>query len=224
MVQKSPSIHTDQPVIQIKPAISFEEVGLLEIRLRGGDLLLFDSFYRSPTTTSTSEKNNGDLNRLLRFISENNYSHKCYAGDFNFRDVNCESWSTNHNEDSNEIKWESWSTNHNEVSKEINWESWSTNHNEVSKEIKWESWSTNHNEVSKDIKWESWSTNHNEDSKENKFIETIRDCYLHQHLQLPTRRRGNDEPSLIDLLLTDEIMQVWISHIMRHLVKVSTAK
>ena len=48
----------------------------------------------------------------------------------------------------------------------------------------------------------------NEDSKENKFIDKIRDCYLHQHLQLPTRRRGNDEPSLIDILLTDEIMQV----------------
>ena len=40
------------------------------------------------------------------------------------------------------------------------------------------------------------------------FIGTKRDCYLHQHLQLPTRRRGNDEPLLIDLLLTDEIVQV----------------
>ena len=54
----------------------------------------------------------------------------------------------------------------------------------------------------------SWTTHHNEDNKEKKFIETIRDCYLHQHIQEPTRSRGNDEPSSLDLLFTDEIMQV----------------
>ena len=60
-----------------------------------------------------------------------------------------------------------------------------------------------------DINWESWSTNYKEGSKENKFIKTIRGCYLHQHLQLlPTCGCVNDEPLLIDLLLTDEIMQV----------------
>ena len=41
-----------------------------------------------------------------------------------------------------------------------------------------------------------------------KFIEVVCDCYLHQHLEKPTRKRGNDEPSLIDLVLTDEVMQV----------------
>ena len=49
---------------------------------------------------------------------------------------------------------------------------------------------------------------------ENKFIETIHDCYLHQHIQDSTRRHGNDEPSSIDLLFTDEIMQV--SDIVNH--------
>ena len=120
--------------MQINPALSFGEVCLVEIRL-------LDS---------------GDLNRL-RFISEKNYSHKCYVGDFNYRD----------------------------------------------------------------IKWESWSTHHNEDSKEKKSIERIRDCYLHQRLLLPTRRRGNDEPSLIGLLLTGEIMQV--SDITHHAPQVMTA-
>ena len=48
----------------------------------------------------------------------------------------------------------------------------------------------------------------NEDSKEMKFIEVVRDCYLHQHLEKPTRKRGNEEPSLIDLVLTDDVMQV----------------
>ena len=36
----------------------------------------------------------------------------------------------------------------------------------------------------------------------------MRDCYLHQHIEEPTRRRGTDEPSLLDLVLTNEAMQV----------------
>ena len=61
-------------MIQIKPEVGYEEACLLEIRLRGGGLLLFGCFYRSPTQASTSAKNNDDLNRLLRCISENKYS------------------------------------------------------------------------------------------------------------------------------------------------------
>ena len=45
-------------------------------------------------------------------------------------------------------------------------------------------------------------------------METIRDCFLHQHISETTRRRGQDEPSLIDLLFTDEPMQV--SNIIHH--------
>ena len=60
----------------------------------------------------------------------------------------------------------------------------------------------------RNINWVSWTTPHNEDSNEAKFVETIRDCYLHQHIDEPTRRRGNDEPSLIDLVFTDGDMQV----------------
>ena len=60
----------------------------------------------------------------------------------------------------------------------------------------------------KDINWTSWSTFHNDDSKEQTFIETIRDCFFHQHNLENSRRRGNDQPSLIDLIFTDESMQV----------------
>ena len=45
-------------------------------------------------------------------------------------------------------------------------------------------------------------------SKEAKFIKAAQDCFLHQHIQLATRKRGNDCPSLLDLLFTDEAMQV----------------
>ena len=116
--------------------MGFQEACLLEIKLRGGDLMLFGCVYRSPTTSATSDKNNEDLNRLLTSISKNNYSHRCIVGDFNFKDIN----------------------------------------------------------------WSTWSTPHNEERKEQKFIEMARDCFFHQQNQENSRRRGNDEPSLLDLI------------------------
>ena len=44
-------------------------------------------------------------------------------------------------------------------------------------------------------------------STEAKFIEAVRDSYLYQYVEHPTRRRGNDDPSRLDLLFTDEAMQ-----------------
>ena len=40
------------------------------------------------------------------------------------------------------------------------------------------------------------------------FLEAVRDSYLYQHVEHATRKRGNDDPSLIDLIFTDEEMQV----------------
>ena len=105
-------------VTQIKLDIKYEEVCLLEVRLRGGDMLLFACCYRSPTTSSTSETNNDNPNLLLKEICDKKYSHRCIIGDFNF----------------------------------------------------------------KDIHWASWTTPHGVESKESKFIETIKDCFLHQHI------------------------------------------
>ena len=56
----------------------------------------------------------------------------------------------------------------------------------------------------KDIEWSRWSTRKSEASAEEKFLRT-----LHvQHVSEPTRRRGTDEPSLLDLVITDEAMQI----------------
>ena len=60
----------------------------------------------------------------------------------------------------------------------------------------------------KKINWKSWTSPGDEDTYEFAFIEGIRDCFLHQHIEEPTRRRGNDEPSLLDLVLTNEDTQV----------------
>jgi hypothetical protein len=40
------------------------------------------------------------------------------------------------------------------------------------------------------------------DTKEFRFVEGVKDAYLIQHISKPTRRRGNDRPTLVDLILT----------------------
>ena len=108
----------DNCVIHIHPDIKFGDVCLPKIRLCGGDNLIFGCFYRSPTTASTSEKSNANLNNLLKYLSGKKCSHQCFVGNVNFRNIN----------------------------------------------------------------WFRWTTPYNKESKETQFIETIRDCYLYQHL------------------------------------------
>ena len=52
------------------------------------------------------------------------------------------------------------------------------------------------------------STSDNENGPEYNFIETVQDCFFYQHVTGPTRIRGMDRPSLLDLILTDEEFQV----------------
>ena len=50
--------------------------------------------------------------------------------------------------------------------------------------------------------------NINENSTETSFIEAVRDSNLYQHVEETTRRRGNDDLSLLDPIFTNEAMQV----------------
>ena len=134
----------EKSIAEITSDVKFEECCLIEIRLRGGDTMLFACCYRSPTQGLLSNENNEKLNQLLRVIARKNYSHRCIVGDFNYKDIN----------------------------------------------------------------WSSWTTGHAEESKEQKFIDTIRDCFFFQHVQQFTRSRGNDQPSTLDLVFTDEEMQI----------------
>ena len=92
------SLH--QSVVQIEPMLDFEEMCLLDIRLPAGDLMIFGCFYRSPKLSSTSDRNNEYLNRLLSCISTKKCSHKCFVEDYNFKDMNWVTWTTFHNEES----------------------------------------------------------------------------------------------------------------------------
>ena len=48
----------DKCIVHTQPELAYHEACLLEIKLRGGYLMLFGCFYRSPTTSITSDKNN----------------------------------------------------------------------------------------------------------------------------------------------------------------------
>ena len=59
----------------------------------------------------------------------------------------------------------------------------------------------------RDIDWDNSTTNHDENSKEHQFLEAIKDSFLKQHIDRPTWARGNREPSLLDLSLTDKSLE-----------------
>ena len=54
------------------------------------------------------------------------------------------------------------------------------------------------------IEWTSLTTSATGEGKEFHFIEKIRDKFLTQHVTEPTRCRGSDNPSTLDLVLTND--------------------
>ena len=57
----------------------------------------------------------------------------------------------------------------------------------------------------KDINWHNLTCpGNNPDDLNHTFIECIRDCYFFQHITEPTRQRGTDTPSTLDLIFTNE--------------------
>ena len=130
--------------MQVKVEPKFEEVGALEIKLRGGDSLLLACCYRSPTKTDSSTENSKKLNDFIDWCSKKKHSHKLIIGDFNYKHIN----------------------------------------------------------------WKNWTSDTGLNSDENQFLDTLSDAFLYQHVEKPTRRRGMDEPRLLDLILTNEPMQI----------------
>ena len=69
----------------------------------------------------------------------------------------------------------------------------------------------------KKINWNTWSTSSPETHIDFKFIEKVRDCYLYQHVNKPTRARIDHEPHVLDLLLSNEdgmilnALQIYVS-------------
>ena len=55
-----------------------------------------------------------------------------------------------------------------------------------------------------EINWESNTTTVGEDHKATKFVECIRDTFWFQHVKQPTRVRQGNEPSVLDLIFSNE--------------------
>ncbi len=53
------------------------------------------------------------------------------------------------------------------------------------------------------INWVDWCTSSANITREHNFIECIRDCFWYQHVTTPTRGRGTDRPSVLDLIFSD---------------------
>ena len=37
-----------------------------------------------------------------------------------------------------------------------------------------------------------------------RFLETLHDAYLHQHVMLPTHYRGTQNPNILDIIITNQ--------------------
>ena len=54
----------------------------------------------------------------------------------------------------------------------------------------------------KHINWQHMTCSTSVDSKDFVFLETVKDAFFDQHITQPTRGRGSDKPSTLDLILT----------------------
>jgi Reverse transcriptase (RNA-dependent DNA polymerase)/Endonuclease-reverse transcriptase len=115
--------------------MKFSEYLAIEIESGDGKFLLCN-IYRSP---SSQEENDKELNSLITHVSQSYKSKKIIIGDFNFNDIN----------------------------------------------------------------WETWQTEF-VGSKGNVFIDMLRNNLLLQEVHKPTRARGKDKPSILDLVITDD--------------------
>ena len=129
----------DYKEVTFKPETGiFEEGIFVELKIGKNEKLLCGNIYRRGESTNEV---NDNLLEVLRNISNSNYDHINITGDFNMRDIN---WAT------------------------------------------------------------MTSNSIDTDSYDNQFIECIRDCYFTQHILEPTRQRGTDRPSCLDLVFTND--------------------
>lgn len=54
------------------------------------------------------------------------------------------------------------------------------------------------------VNWDTCTSTDREGSECDQFLESLKDCFLVQHVEEPTRYRGTQRPSLLDLVLTAE--------------------
>ena len=81
----------DHLVTEVSMNSTYQESIWLCIKLKGNDKLLLGCVYRSPSST---EQNNTKLFHLLQQIPESDYTHTVIAGDFNYPEIDWNTWTT----------------------------------------------------------------------------------------------------------------------------------
>ena len=86
-------IKQDLKAVEVNIDQDFKECVLVKLNLRNRDKLLVGCIYKSP---SSSDENHDKLNELLLYISklEDSYTHILLAGDYNFPDIDWNSWTS----------------------------------------------------------------------------------------------------------------------------------
>ena len=77
---------------QISPDTDYQESLWMEVQLTGNDKLLIGCIYRGDSGT---HDNNDKLLDLLIEMTKAEHSHRLIMGDFNYRGINWEKWTTN---------------------------------------------------------------------------------------------------------------------------------
>ena len=84
-------LHKSIEAQEVNIQTTFEESIWCEGKLEGNDRLLIGCIYRSESGTT---ENNNKLRELIWKISTLGYSHVLIMGDFNYKDIRWENWST----------------------------------------------------------------------------------------------------------------------------------
>ena len=88
-----------QDTTEITAKTEFEEYKLVSVKIDKSTDVLIAAIYRSDSGTS---QNNANLLTLLKEINQMKQSHKLVVGDFNYKHINWDTWSTSKNESSDE--------------------------------------------------------------------------------------------------------------------------
>jgi exonuclease III len=91
--------HSIQDTIEIAAETEFSECKLISMKLDSNTDFLIATIYRSDSGTNV---NNENLLRLLKEINGMKQSHKLIVGDFNYKHIDWDTWSTSKNETSDE--------------------------------------------------------------------------------------------------------------------------
>ena len=86
-------------VIDVSATTEFSEYKLISIKIDKKTDFLVGAIYRSESGT---KENNENLLNLLKEINNMKHSHKLVVGDFNYKDIDWETWSTHKSEASEE--------------------------------------------------------------------------------------------------------------------------